>query len=282
MIQLENNKVVQISNQTLIHGECLAVMGKLEDKSVDLILCDLPFGTTWEKWDTILDFEKLWKQYNRIIKPNCAIVLFSSQPFTTDLINSNREMFKYCLVWNKNVPTGMSSAKYRPMKYHEDICVFYKGKQTYNPIMKPREGIGKACYNYDHYCGDSNHVKYDKVKKKYDPNFVQPSSVLNFNVVPNRNGKLHPTQKPVDLCEYLILTYSNEGETVLDNCMGSGSTGVACLNINRNFIGIEKDDNYFEIAKNRIMEQYKLNIQINEENSQNKQEAEKSCPRSKE
>ena len=242
----------------LIHGDCLEKMKTIPDQYIDMILCDLPYNMTSCSWDVLIPFDLLWKEYNRICKGN--IILFSSQPFTTDLINSNREMFKYCLVWNKNVPTGMSSAKYRPMKYHEDICVFYKGKQTYNPIMKPREGIGKACYNYDHYCGDSNHVKYDKIKKKYDPNFVQPSSVLNFNVVPNRNGKLHPTQKPVDLCEYLILTYSNEDETVLDNCMGSGSTGVACFNTKRDFIGIEKDDKYFEIAKNRIMEEHhKLN-----------------------
>ncbi len=234
----------------LLHGDCLELMKDIPDKSIDMVLCDLPYGITACKWDAVIPFEPLWAEYNRICNGN--IILFSSQPFTTDLINSNRSMFKYVLVWNKNVPTGMSSAKYRPMKYHEDICVFYKGKPTYNPIMKPREGIGKSCYNYEHYCGDSNHVKYDKIKKKYDPNFVQPSTVLNFNVVPNRKGKLHPTQKPVDLMEYLIKTYSMEGDKVLDNCMGSGSTGVACINTNRNFIGIEKDDKYFEIAKSRI------------------------------
>ena len=128
-------------------------------------------------------------------------MLFATQPFTTDLIQSNRKNFKYSLVWNKNVPTGMPSAKYRPMKYHEDILLFGNSKSTYNPIMKERVGVGKACYNYDHYCGDSNHVKLAKVKKRYDPDFVQPSTVLNFNVVPNRNGKLHPTEKPVDLLE---------------------------------------------------------------------------------
>ena len=147
----------------LIHGDCLEKMKTIPDQYIDMILCDLPYNMTSCSWDVLIPFDLLWKEYNRICKGN--IILFSSQPFTTDLINSNREMFKYCLVWNKNVPTGMSSAKYRPMKYHEDICVFYKGKQIYNPIMKPREGIGKACYNYDHYCGDSNHVKYDKIKK---------------------------------------------------------------------------------------------------------------------
>lgn len=138
------------------------------------------------------------------------------------------------------------------MRYYEDICVFYRKQPTYNPIMKPRVGVGKACYNYDHYCGDSNHLKLEKVKKRYDPDFVQPSNVLEFNVVPNRNGKLHPTQKPTDLLEYLIRTYSNEGDTVLDNSMGSGSTGVACQNTNRNFIGIELQEKYFKIAQERL------------------------------
>jgi site-specific DNA-methyltransferase (adenine-specific) len=227
-------------------------MKNIADNSIDMILCDLPYGTTSCEWDDVIPFDALWEQYNRVSKINTAIVLFASQPFTTDLIYSNRANFKYALVWNKNVPTGMSSAKYRPMKYHEDILVFYKKQPTYNPILKERVGKGKSCYKYDHYCGKSNHVNYEKIKKKYDPDFVQPSSVLNFNVVPNRTGKMHPTQKPVDLLEYLIQTYTNEGDTVLDNTMGSGSTGVAAINTNRKFIGIEKNDTYFQIAQTRI------------------------------
>lgn len=234
------------------HGDCLELMENVPDKSIDAIICDLPFGTLSCSWDVIIPFDKLWSHYDRIIKENAAIVLFGSQPFTTDLIMSNRQAFKYSLVWNKNVPTGMSSAKYRPMRYHEDILVFYYKQPTYNPIMKQRVGIGKACYNYDHYCGQSNHVNYDKVKKKYDPDWVQPSSVLDFKVVPNRNGKLHPTQKPVELCEYLIKTFTNEGDLILDNCAGSGSTLLAAKNLNRNFIGIEKDKNYYDICKSRI------------------------------
>lgn len=225
-------------------------MKDFPDKSINMILCDLPYNVTKCSWDTLIPFDDLWSEYKRLCHGN--IVLFASQPFTTDLIMSNRSMFKYNMVWNKNVPTGMSQAKYRPMKYHEDILVFNQNKSTYNPIMKNRVGVGKACYNYEHYCGNSNHVKYEKLKKKYDPNFVQPSTVLNFNVVPNRNGKLHPTQKPVELLEYLILTYSNPQDTILDNTMGSGSTAIACINTNRNFIGIEKDSNYFSLAKNRI------------------------------
>lgn len=236
----------------LLLGDCIDKMNEISDNSIDLILCDLPYGSTQCNWDVIIPFDDLWKQYNRIIKENGNIVLFSSGRFTLELIMSNLSMWKYKLIWKKNVPTGMSSAKYRPMKYYEEICIFNKGKSIYNPIMKPRVGVGKACYNYDHYCGKSNHVKYEKVKKKYDPDFVQPSDVLEFNVVPNRNGKVHPTQKPVELLEYLVQTYSNPNGVVLDNCMGSGSTGIACIHTNRSFIGIEKDSKYFDIAKQRI------------------------------
>lgn len=241
-----------MSDTKLYHGDCLEMMNEIPDKSIDMILCDLPYGTTSCPWDSIIPFNQLWNAYNRICKDNAAIVLFGAGLFTVDLINSNRKYFKYNLIWEKNVPTGMSSAKYRPMKYYETISVFYSNLPVYNPIMKPREGVGKSCYNYDHYCGDNNHIKLDKIKKKYDPDFVQPSDILKFNVVPNRKGKLHPTQKPVELLEYLIKTYTDEGMIVLDNCMGSGSTGVACKNLNRNFIGIELDDSYFNIAKGRI------------------------------
>ena len=210
----------------LILGDSIEEMGKLEEASIDLILCDLPYGTTSCSWDVVIPFEDLWREYNRILKPNGLVVLFSSGLFTLDLINSNRKNFKYKLIWKKNVPTGMSSAKSRPMKYYEEICIFGNSKGTYNPQMKDRVGVGKACYNYDHYCGSSNHVKYDKIKKKYDPDKVQPSDILEFNVVPNRNGKVHPTQKPVELLEYLIKTYSNEGDLVLDNTMGSGVVAV--------------------------------------------------------
>lgn len=236
----------------LYNDDCLEVMKNIADKSIDMILCDLPYGTTACKWDNVIPFEPLWEQYNRIIKDKGTIALFGSGIFTINLINSAIKYFKYKLIWKKNVPTGMSSAKYRPMKYYEEICIFAKNKNTYNPIMKKRAGKGKACYNYEHYCSTSNHINLKKVKKKYNPDYVQPSDVLEFDVVPNRKGKVHPTQKPVALLEYLIKTYTNENETVLDNCMGSGSTGVACKNLNRNFIGIELDKNYFKVAKQRI------------------------------
>ena len=233
--------------------DCLETFKQIKDNSIDCIICDLPYAVTTISWDSLIPFDKLWEQYNRIIKKNGNIVLFSSGLFTINLINSNIKNFKYKLIWKKNVPTGMAKAKYRPMRYYEEICIFNEGTGTYNPIMKERIGKLKQCYNYDHYCGDSNHLSLmKKQSKRYDPNWVQPSDVLEFNVVPNRNGKLHPTQKPIELLEWLIKTYSNEGDLVLDNCMGSGTTGVACKNLNRNFIGIELDTNYFNIAKNRI------------------------------
>ena len=248
-------KKVIIENCVLYNGDCLEVMDKLitDGIKVDAIITDPPYGTTACKWDSIIPFDKMWNSIDLIKKENSNVVLFSVQPFTTKLINSNINNFKYQLIWKKNVPTGMNQAKYRPMRYHEEILLFYSNPQsTYNPIMKERVGVGKACYNYNHYCGKNNHINMDKIKKKYDPDFVQPSTILEFNVVPNRKGKLHPTQKPVDLMEWLIKTYTNENDTVLDFAMGSGTTGVACKNTNRNFIGIELDKNYFDIANKRI------------------------------
>lgn len=243
-----------MSDIKLYNGDCLEIMKQLPDKSVDMVLCDLPYGMTSCEWDTVIPFDKMWNAIERVKKDKCPVILFSSQPFTTKLISSNLKNYSYELVWKKNVPTGMAQAKYRPMKYHETLQCFYMKNTTYNPIMKDRIGKHKECYNYEHYCGDNNHLELNKVKKKYDPNFVQPSTILEFNVVPNRKGKLHPTQKPVDLLEYLVKTYTNENDTVLDFTMGSCSCGLACVNTNRNFIGIELDENYFNIAKERINE----------------------------
>lgn len=177
----------------IYNKDCLVGMRRIKDHTIDCIICDLPYNITKLSWDSLIPFDKLWEQYNRIIKPNGNILLFSSGIFTYELIKSNLKYFKYKLIWKKNVPTGMASAKYRPMKYYEEICIFNFGNSTYNPVMKERIGVGKACYNYDHYCGDSNHLTLGKQPKRYDPDWVQPSDVLEFNVVPNRNGKLHPT-----------------------------------------------------------------------------------------
>lgn len=229
-------------------------MSKLKKHSIPLILTDMPYNITKMKWDSPIDLSNMWNEFNRLLTPQGKVVLFCSGVFTFVLYNSNPKDFKYKLVWEKNVPTGMASAKFRPMKYYEEICVFYRESGVYNPIMKERVGKHKECYNYDHYCGENNHIDLEKMKKRYDPNFVQPSDVLHFNVVPNRNGKLHPTQKPLDLCKWLINTYSNKGDLVLDPFMGSGTTCLAAKQLERDYIGIEKDANYFDIARKRIDE----------------------------
>ena len=237
-------------NIELYNGDCLELMKNIPDKSIDMILCDLPYGTTACKWDTVIPFEPLWEQYNRIIKDNSAIVLFGSQPFTSALIMSNLKMFKYEWIWEKDAGSNFATVKYQPMKEHENILVFGKGKTRYFPIMQERIGSrkGKETTTIDSGRKDSVYGTQEgrgilKVGK-----LRYPRSIQRFN----RERGLHPTQKPVKLLEYLIKTYTNEGELVLDNCMGSGSTGVACLKTNRKFIGIEQDDKYFEIAYNRI------------------------------
>ena len=234
----------------LIKGDCLEVMKDIPDKSIDMILCDLPYGTTACKWDSVIPFEPLWEQYNRIIKDNGAIVLFGSEPFSSALRMSNIKKYKYDLKWQKDQGSDFMLAKKKPLKDYEDIMVFYKKQPTYNPQM--REGFKKwtkkdTGNNIIGHLGkqEKSQIKQSIGDKRY------PISILKFNRI--RNG-LHPTQKPVELLEWLIKTYTNEGETVLDNCMGSGSTGVACINTNRKFIGVEKDDKYFEIAYNRINE----------------------------
>lgn len=252
-----------MSNIQLIHGDCLIEMQTLEDKSIDLILCDLPYGMTACKWDTCIDFKRLWEQYTRIIKDNGAIVLFASQPFTSLLVTSNIKMFKYEWIWLKDMGSNFVTAKSRPFKEHESVLVFAKGLTKYNPIMQER---GQASQQRLKYKGTTYHgekrdfisnLKDANTQPKRDSVFRYPSSYQYFKVPNHLAGTLHPTQKPVDLLEYLIKTYTDEGDMVLDNCMGSGSTGVACQNLNRKFIGIEKDDKYFEIAKNRLNKENK-------------------------
>ena len=235
----------------LINGDCLEEMRKIEDGSIDMILCDLPYGTTACKWDTIIPFDKLWEQYNRIIKPNGVIALFGTEPFSSLLRCSNLKYYKYDLVWDKVKPGNPLIAKHRPLNHHENISIFYKKAGKYNPIMEKRT-TPKTSKNYKKsniYI--ENTIKEQKEKTTYTHKY--PKAILKFSNA-NQKGKVHPTQKPVELLEYLIKTYTNEGETVLDNCTGSGSTGVACVNTNRRFIGIELDKNYFEIAKKRIEE----------------------------
>lgn len=208
----------------------------------------LRLGTTACKWDTVIPFEPLWTEYERVIKDNGAIVLTASQPFTTTLINSKLKSFKYCLVWDKKKGGNIFNAKYQPMKIHEDICVFGKGKTKYNPQMVKRDKVKKS-KNYG--TGEAFGGDKKPENKTYTYTHTYPKSILRFSNAVQR-GKAHPTQKPTELFEYLIKTYTNEGDIVLDNCMGSGTTAIACINTNRYFIGIEKDKEYFNIANNRI------------------------------
>ena len=248
----------------LIKGDCLVEMNNIPDKSIDMILCDLPYGTTACKWDNVIPFEPLWEQYNRVIKDNGVIVLFSDEPFTARLICSNIENFKYRITWNKDIGGGYLNAKIMPLKQTEDICVFSKvnnGRYTYNPIMRDKESnrvrpIGRRnSVNPSTYGASNGQLSEDyNPKKSYPTNLIKLSS---RTAECNSTRRVHPTQKPVALLEYLIKTYTNDGETVLDNCMGSGSTGVACVNLNRSFIGIEMDDKYFEIASKRINDHIK-------------------------
>ncbi len=238
-----------MDNIKLYHGDCLEVMKTLPDKSVDMILCDLPYGVTKNKWDTIIPFGELWKEYERLVRDNSAIVLFSSGLFTAKLALSNENLYRYNLVWKKGERvTGFLNAKRMPLRNHEDIVVFYKKQPQYNPqFSEGKENHSRGTKVYSK-ATSSNYGLYNNIDS-IKTNLKYPKSVIEFDKVTNA---IHPTQKPVALLEYLIKTYTNEGETILDNCMGSGSTGVACINTNRKFIGIEKDEKYFNVAKERI------------------------------
>ena len=242
----------------IAQGDCLKVMLKIPDNSVDMILCDLPYGSTACKWDTVIPFEPLWEQYKRIIKKGGAIVLFGSQPFTSALIMSNIKEYKATWYWKKERGTNFVQAKRYPMRVIEECVLFCKGTPTYNPALrkvkpyshvlpKPKKGSSQ------HMDSKSVDSEGNRIYKSY--NTAYPINVLEFSRDNMAKGKsLHPTQKPVALLEYLIKTHTNEGETVLDNCMGSGSTGVACINTGRKFIGIELDEGYFKVAKRRLIE----------------------------
>jgi site-specific DNA-methyltransferase (adenine-specific) len=253
-------------NIKICQGDCLEVMKHIPSDSVHLILCDLPYGTTKCKWDSVIDIEKLWKEYKRIlIKPSGVIALFGQQPFTTKLISANYEWFKYNFIWKKNKTTQFLLANYRPMKCTEDICIFspggaaaasrHKGNMTYNPqdlipvnIVKKNseKRIGKML-NQVHHLGPNNKLLSDKEYKQSFTNY--PTELLEFDI---ENDTIHETQKPVKLIEYLIKTFSNEGDCVLDNTMGSGTTGIGCINTNRNFIGIELEEKYYLLSKDRL------------------------------
>lgn len=256
--------MIKIEDIELWHGDCLELMKEIPDNSIDMVLCDLPYGTSASSWDKKLPMNDLWSEYKRIIKHNRAIVLFSQQPFTSLLITSNIEMWKYNWIWEKDNGTNFMNSHFCPLKITEDICVFGTGATSFvkngeNLIYNPQFSEGKP---YSIISGnqksnsavvrggkggrdDVGGYKTESDGKRY------PKNLIKFN---RDKDKLHPTQKPVSLCEYLIQTYTNEGDVILDNCMGSGTTGIACLNTNRKFIGMELDNTYFEIAKKRIEE----------------------------
>ncbi len=273
------DKDLKLDDCQLMFGDCLERMKEIEDNSIDMILCDLPFGTIACKWDNVIPFEPLWKQYKRVIKDNGAIVLFGSQPFTSMLVASNVKNFKHEWIWEKQKAANFMSAKNAPLKYHENIVVFGYGAVKYTPLKynvleiddilkmdrKKIENIFES-RDYDRYgkidrrntlndCPNPKNCHYGSLSVKtrnVDDGTRYPKSVIKINK--SINGNVHPTQKPVALLEYLIKTYTNEGEMVLDNTMGSGSTGVACVNTNRKFIGIEMEENYFNISCDRIKE----------------------------
>ena len=252
---LELNKIHQ--------GDCLELMKDIPDGSIDMILCDLPYGTTACKWDTIIPFEPLWEQYERVIKDNGAILLTASQPFTSALVMSNPKIFKYEWIWDRVVNGHPLNAKRQPLRRHESVCVFYKKQCVYNPQMTEisREEVkrqlrkkSKKSHTSKGLTGDFNTYTRAEYRAE-DLRYNYPTSFLEFNAKANECNpyhRQHPTQKPVALFEYLIKTYTSEGETVLDNCIGSGTTAIAALNANRSFIGIEKEKEYVDIANERI------------------------------
>lgn len=247
-----------MSNIELIQGDCLEEMAKLADNSVDIVLTDPPYGTTACKWDSVIPFEPMWEQLRRIIKKNAVIVLMASQPFTSALVMSNIKMFKYCWVWEKSRPGDFFNAKNKPLKTHEDVVIFSKGttancsnrKMHYFPQGVKAGGVKTNNPDEKEYAFMGKRPSHKKSHITHGGNY--PRSIIKI-ANPNK-GNYHPTQKPVELMEYLIKTYTNKDDTVLDFAMGSGTTGVACKKLDRNFIGIELDKQYFQIAKKRIDE----------------------------
>lgn len=239
--------IARVSHSTLVNADCFDVFPFIEDKSIDAIICDLPYGTTACKWDSVLNLTLLWCQYFRVLKNGGNVVLFSQQPFTSELINSAKDIFRYEVIWEKEKPSNFAFAKHGIMKYHENILIFGEGNGTYNPQMtigKPNHSVGKGIRKKNNESGANTAI----VTNKTD-GLKHPKSVMKFN----REAKPeHPTQKPIELMEYIIKTYTNENDTVLDNTMGSGTTNLACIKLNRKSIGIEKEKQYYDVAVRRL------------------------------
>lgn len=234
-------------------GDCLELMQEIPDKSIDCVICDLPYGTTNNKWDCIIPFDRLWEQYGRICKDNAAIVLTASQPFTSMLVMSNPKMFRHEWIWIKNKGSNFANTVREPFKEHEEILVFSKGGWTYNKQMQPRTGGGadRVKYEFNHVTSSTNYRRFTRPQEKNASELRVPSSWQKFNT----EKSWHPTAKPVDLIRYLVRTYTDEGNIVLDNCMGSGTTAIACIRENRHFVGFELDKGYYDKACRRIKDE---------------------------
>ncbi len=240
---------------TTYQGDCLELMGNIPDHSVDMVLCDLPYGTTRNQWDSVINLDAMWTQYHRVVTPNGVIALTSQGVFTARLMLSNESMFRYKLVWIKSKATNFLNSKKQPLRKHEDVCIFYADQPIYNPIMSPGTPYDKGTRK-DQDTGSYNKLTPVQIKSDGDR---CPTDIIYFKTAESEGEVFHPTQKPVALCEYLIRTYTDEGMTVLDNCMGSGTTGVAAVQTGRNFIGIEKDEEYYAKAVERISKaEYKV------------------------
>ncbi len=253
---MEEEYILELNK--IYNEDCLEGMNRIPDRSIDMILCDLPYGRTHNRWDVIIPFEILWIQYCRIIKNDGVIALFADGLFMADLMNSNRKMWKYNLIWDKVLTSGFLNSNRQPLRQHEEICLFYKKQPTYNPQktkgnLNHSKGSPKRCAN-------NNYGKFDFVDNKEElGDMKHPTSILTFSK-PHPSKMLHSTEKSLECCEWLIKTYTNENETVLDNCIGSGTTAIACINTNRNYIGFELDKKYFDIANNRIREHLETKI----------------------
>lgn len=260
---------VEIGNNSLFLADCFDVFPLIPDKCIDVIIADLPYGTTNCSWDSILPLDKLWQEYDRVLKENGVVVLTSTEPFTSILIQSNIQNYKYCWYWDRRIRSNFLNSKYQPLRHIETIVVFYKKKPTYNPILKPKrkESIRwndtTDIQKQTDTLSTVGYLKTRHERREIPPDMEYPTEFIQFSLRSPNKGRYHPTEKPVELMEYLINTYTNENETVLDNTMGSGTTGVACTKINRKFIGIEKEQKYYDIATARI--QYEIDNPLKEE-----------------
>ena len=248
--QIPESCLASVSGSTFVNADCFDVFPLIKDNSIDAIICDLPYGTTQCKWDSVLPFDKIWKEYKRVIKPNGAIILMCGEPFTSQLINSNLTMFKYKWIWDKKFAGNFVTANKRPLNTFEEIVIFYNNQPTYNPQMTKGKFRNKSTSKPQSNKGNYGEMKHQKDNFNDD---YYPTSILDFTNA-NVRARIHPTEKQLPLMEYLVKTYTNEGDMVLDNTMGSGTTNLACIKLNRKSIGIEKEKQYYDVAVRRASE----------------------------